>query len=229
MKKTLAVAVAEDIEILRKDFCRMLDTDENFFVAAEAENGRRLVEEVRKKDIDIIMTDIAMENPFDGIDAIKTIFEFKPDMAVLFLTIHDDDETIYKAFSATQNVNYLLKSADHEEIKKALKELHNKEAFLNPFIAEKLKNEFFRLKRNEENLFNFVDILGTLTVTERTLIKLLLENKKVYELAEERCVELGTIKTQIGTLLKKFSMRRSKEIIKMIRKLKLERLFLRQH
>jgi NarL family two-component system response regulator LiaR len=56
--------------------------------------------------------------------------------------------------------------------------------------------------------------------------QLLLEDKKLSEIANERCVELVTIKTQINHLLKKFEVRRTKEIIKMIREMKLENLFM---
>jgi two-component system vancomycin resistance associated response regulator VraR len=225
MERPLRIAIAEDIDILRRDFSRMLTEDGRFELVVEASNGKQLIERLEEKNVDIIMTDIAMDTPYDGIDSAVQILAKKPDLGILFLTIHDDEETIYKAFSASYNVNYLLKSAEHEQIKNALIELFHNEAIIEPNIARKLKNEFYRLKNNEENLINFYNILSNLTLTEKELIRLLLKNKKVNELADERGVEPGTIKTQIGAMLKKFNMKRSKEVVKLINRLKLEKLF----
>ena len=57
------------------------------------------------------------------------------------------------------------------------------------------------------------------------LVKLLLQDKKVAEIARLRCVEVVTIKTQIKSLLSKFGCSRTKEIVKMIRQMNLEHLF----
>ena len=63
------------------------------------------------------------------------------------------------------------------------------------------------------------------TPAEHELVKLLLQDKKVAEIARLRCVEVVTIKTQIKGLLGKFGCSRTKEIVKMIRQMNLEHLF----
>lgn len=65
----------------------------------------------------------------------------------------------------------------------------------------------------------------TWTPAEHELVKLLLQDKKVAEIARLRCVEVVTIKTQIKGLLGKFGCSRTKEIVKMIRQMNLEHLF----
>ena len=65
-----------------------------------------------------------------------------------------------------------------------------------------------------------------LTAAERELVKLLLQDKKVKEIAAIRCVEVVTVKTQIKGLLHKFGCSRTKEIVQMIRELNISHLFL---
>ena len=57
------------------------------------------------------------------------------------------------------------------------------------------------------------------------MVHLLLQGYKVSEIADLRCVELVTVKTQIKSLLKKFNCSRTKEIVKLIRELEIEHLF----
>ncbi len=67
--------------------------------------------------------------------------------------------------------------------------------------------------------------VSQLTSAERDLVRLLLQDNKVNDIARIRCVEVVTVKTQIKGLLHKFGCSRTKEIVSMIRDLKIEHLF----
>ncbi|RAZ09727.1 DNA-binding response regulator, partial [Klebsiella oxytoca] len=70
---------------------------------------------------------------------------------------------------------------------------------------------YSRLQRSEKSLMFFINNVSQLTTAERELVKLLLEGKKVREIAQIRCVEMITVKTQIKGLLRKFGCARTKE------------------
>ena len=80
-------------------------------------------------------------------------------------------------------------------------------------------------KKCYHSLIFFINNVAHLTPAEHELGKLLLQDKKVAEIARLRCVEVVTIKTQIKGLLGKFGCYRTEEIVKMIRQMKLEHLF----
>lgn len=88
-------------------------------------------------------------------------------------------------------------------------------------------NEYKRLQRSEQSLLFFINNVSQLTAAERELVRLLLEDKKVKEIAQIRCVEVITVKTQIKSLLRKFGCSRTKEIVTLIRALNLSHLFCR--
>ena len=92
-------------------------------------------------------------------------------------------------------------------------------------VHETVMQEYARLRKSEQSLLFFITNLSQLTATERQMIKLLLQGYKTSEIAQIRCVENSTIKTQIKGLLRKFGCTRTKEIVEMIRNLNIEHLF----
>jgi DNA-binding NarL/FixJ family response regulator len=92
-------------------------------------------------------------------------------------------------------------------------------------VRETVMQEYARLQKSERSLLFFINNISKLTSAEREMIKLLLQDYKISEIAEARCVETSTIKTQIKGLLRKFGCSRTKEVVKIIRELNIEHLF----
>ena len=92
-------------------------------------------------------------------------------------------------------------------------------------VQNLLLKEYSRLRTSERSLLFFISAVSQLTTAERELVRLLLEGKKVREIAAIRCVEVVTVKTQIKSLLRKFGCLRTKEIVDTIRELNVSHLF----
>lgn len=86
-------------------------------------------------------------------------------------------------------------------------------------------DEYRRLRASEESLLYFIHHLSSLTGTERELVSCFLEGLKVRQIAQRRCVEPVTVKSQIRTLLQKLGLSRTSEIVALVRQLKVEHLF----
>lgn len=221
----IKVIIAEDNEILRQDFSEMIESCPHMIFVGAASTGAEAAELASQSDVDIILMDIEMESHQDGIEAASRLSALKPQTGIIFLTVHEDDETIYKAYTLSNARNYLVKSADHSEILRSIEDAFEEQTKGSSSMASKLQTEFSRLKQTESSLLFFMTILSQLTQAEREIIKLLLESYKVDEIARMRMVEPVTIKSQINTLLKKFNMRRTREIVNLIRKLNITFLF----
>ena len=89
-----------------------------------------------------------------------------------------------------------------------------------------MKREFLRLRKTENNLLYFIKNLSGLTSAEKQLVRLLLQGYSARQIAEERIVELSTVKTQISHILKKVNAKRSKELVDNIREKNLEQLLM---
>ena len=123
-------------------------------------------------------------------------------------------------------VDYIVKGCPDEELLFHIRSAFSGKLVMEAKIQKMLMSEYSRLRRSEQSLLFFITNVGQLTPVERELVRLLLQNYKVGQIAELRVVELVTVKTQIKSLLRKFNCTRTKEIVNLIHELKLEHLFL---
>jgi two-component system, NarL family, response regulator NreC len=97
MKKKTRILVADDHNIVRQSIITMIETNPSMMVVAEAENGEKMIEEYFKHKPDVVLSDISMPH-VNGLDAVKSLIAKDPDAKVIFLSIHNTDEYIYKSF-----------------------------------------------------------------------------------------------------------------------------------
>ena len=159
-----------------------------------------------------------------GIVATERIREQKPHANVIFLTAHETREMIVTAMGAGA-ADYLVKGCPDEELLTHIRCAYEGHPIMQSMIHETIMQEYVRLQRSERSLLFFINNISKLTGTEREMIKLLLQGRKVNEIAKIRCVETSTIKTQIKGLLRKFGCSRTKEIVQIIHELNIEHLF----
>lgn len=221
----IKVAIAEDFELIREDMKELIESQEDMQVVWEAENGAQAVNLAEQKEADIILMDIEMETINAGILAAEKIRDGNSDQKIIFMTAHETNEMIITAMG-TGAVDYLVKGEESEEVLTHIRNAFAGRATMNSRIQETIMREYFRLQRSERSLLFFIHNVSQLTAAERELVKLLLEGMKVREIAQVRCVEVITVKTQIKSLLRKFGCSRTKEIVSMIQELNLSHLFL---
>lgn len=220
----IKVAIVEDFELIREDLKELIDSQEDMQVVWAAETGVQAVELAEKEATDIILMDIEMETINAGILAAEKIRDKNSEQKIIFMTAHETNEMIITAMG-TGAVDYLVKGEDSEEILSHIRNAFAGRATMNSRIQETIMREYSRLQRSERSLLFFIHNVSQLTAAERELVKLLLEGMKVKEIAQVRCVEIITVKTQIKSLLRKFGCSRTKEIVSMIRDLNLSHLF----
>ena len=220
----IKVAIVEDFELIREDLKELIDSQEDMQVVWAAETGVQAVELAEKEATDIILMDIEMETINAGILATEKIRDKNSEQKIIFMTAHETNEMIITAMG-TGAVDYLVKGEDSEEILSHIRNAFAGRATMNSRIQETIMREYSRLQRSERSLLFFIHNVSQLTAAERELVKLLLEGMKVKEIAQVRCVEMITVKTQIKSLLRKFGCSRTKEIVSMIRDLNLSHLF----
>ena len=207
MAKTIRVMVAEDFPLLREDFCDVVSAQSDMEVVGSAASGEEIASLADTVPCDVILMDIEMETIDAGIRAAEVITARHPEVKILFLTAHETDDMITSAMG-TGAVDYVVKGCEEERLLEHIRRASEGRAELDPKIQNTVMQEYARLRRSEHEL-----------------VKLLLQDKKVAEIARLRCVEVVTIKTQIKGLLGKFGCSRTKEIVKMIRQMNLEHLF----
>ena len=220
----IRILVAEDFDLIREDLCDTLEQQEDMTVVGSAATGEAIQALALEHDFDLILMDIEMETTTAGIRATEHILEQKPGLKVIFLTAHETDNMILTSMGAGA-VDYIVKGCDDAELFRHIRSAYAGQPLLDGKIQNLLLKEYSRLRTSERSLLFFISTVSQLTAAERELVRLLLEDRKVKEIAAIRCVEVVTVKTQIKSLLHKFGCTRTKEIVNTIRELNVTHLF----
>ena len=220
----IRILVAEDFDLIREDLCDTLEQQEDMTVVGSAATGEAIQALALEHDFDLILMDIEMETTTAGIRATERILERKPEAKVLFLTAHETDNMVLTSMGAGA-VDYIVKGCDNAELFRHIRSAYAGQPLLDGKIQNLLLKEYSRLRTSERSLLFFISTVSQLTAAERELVRLLLEDRKVKEIAAIRCVEVVTVKTQIKSLLHKFGCTRTKEVVNTIRELNVTHLF----
>lgn len=224
MEGPIRVMVAEDMPLLREDFCDIIGRAGDMKVTGSAASGQEICALARERECDVILMDIEMETMQAGIVAAEAIHQFRPQVKIVFLTAHETEDVILSAM-ASGAVDYVVKGCEDEALLDHIRRAYTDQTTLEQNVRQIVMREYTRLHQSERSLIFFISNVARLTPAERELVRLLLQGLKVQEIARVRCVEMVTVKTQIKGLLNKFGCSRTKEIVTMIRQLGLEHLF----
>lgn len=220
----IRVAIVEDFDLLREDLCELIDGQKDMEIAWQAGTGQEAVDKAWRQEADIVLMDIEMETINAGILAAEQIRDIGRGGQVIFLTAHETDQMIITAMG-TGAVDYVVKGCREEDILRHIRNAYEGKPVMESRIQETIMREYTRLQRSERSLLFFINNVSQLTAAERELLRLLLDGKKVKDIAQIRCVEINTVKTQIKGLLRKFGCSRTKEIVSMIQELNISHLF----
>lgn len=220
----IKIMIAEDFDLLREDLADTLNKQPDIEVVGSAASGAEIEKLADKIPFDIILMDVEMETTTAGIKATEHILDENPKATIIFLTAHETENMILTSMGAGA-VDYIVKGCTEEELLTHIHAAHEGHPILDANIQNTVLKEYTRLRRSENSLLFFINNVSQLTATERALVKLLIEGKKVKEIADIRCVEVVTVKTQIKGLLRKFGCSRTKEIVQMIDELNVAHLF----
>lgn len=212
----IRVLIAEDIEPVLRRYGRILGTDPEIEVIAQVQTGEEAAREALLLHPDVILMDVEMETRTAGLDASRTILsQASPTPKIIILTVYEDDETVFEAFRLGVT-DYVLKNSAPEELIGCVRGAYLNRSPIRPAIARKIRDEFQRIKKQEDSLLYCIQIVSQLTQTELDILTMMSRGYTRSQICEIRCVELSTVKSQIHTILKKFGKNNMQELIAML-------------
>ena len=125
------VLLADDHTIVAEGLASLLEPD--YELVGRVENGRDLLRAVEELSPDVIVTDISMPL-LNGIEAVRKLKKAKRDVKVVFLTVHADVSYVIEAFRAGAS-GYVLKQSAAEELRSAIRAVHDGGTYVTPLIA----------------------------------------------------------------------------------------------
>jgi DNA-binding NarL/FixJ family response regulator len=197
----IKVLLADDHAVVRSGLSKILELDPSIEVVGEAKDGQDAISKAEELKPDIILMDIMMPR-CNGLEAMSIIHEKLPGTRVLFLTVSEKEEDLFKALRSGAQ-GYILKSASVNELLEAVKQTAAGESMLSPGLATRLIAEF-RHKDEEDN---------KLSDREKEVLNLVGQGLTNSEIAERLFIGESTVRTHLQRLLYKLNLKNRAEAI----------------
>ena len=200
---TLRVVIADDQQLVRAGFRRILEAEDGIEVVAEAGDGLDAIAAVQRHHPDVTLMDIRMPR-LDGLEATRRLLLDDPHITrVLVLTTFDLDDYVYQALQAGAS-GFLLKDAPPGELIAAVKIVAAGDALLAPSITSKVVAEFAR--RAPRPTPPPPAALGVLTPRELEVLTLLAHGRSNAQIANDLVISDATAKTHVAHVLMKLDL-----------------------
>jgi DNA-binding NarL/FixJ family response regulator len=192
----IRVLIVDDQAITRSGLRTLLGGVEDIEVVGEARDGAETVELAASLQPDVVLMDLRMPG-VNGIEATRRIHRASPHMAILVLTVFEDDTSVFPAIRAGAR-GYLLKDAEREELLRAIRTVAGGGAVFSPGIAQKVLG-YLRAPPPEAP----GGVFDELTEREREILELIARGKTNAEIATLLNLSAKTVSNYISNVLLK--------------------------
>jgi two-component system response regulator NreC len=206
IRNGIRVLLAEDHTIVRKGLRSLLDGEAGIEVIGEAEDGREAIEKVGQLLPDVVLMDIAMPG-LNGLEATRRIKKRFPQVQVVILTVHANEEYIFQILRAGAS-GYVVKQAAPTELLSAIQAAYRGESFLSPSVSRTVIEEYIR--RAEATAGE--DSYDQLTDRQREILQLIAEGHSNREMAELLHISIKTVETHRAHLMDKLDLHSTAEL-----------------
>jgi len=207
---TVRVLIADDHPTFVRAVAMLLDNDPGIEVVATAADGVTAIERTLEHQPDVVLMDIDMPN-LDGVEATTRIRDAAPHVAVVALTMFDDDDKVSAVVRAGA-AGYLLKGARQEQIRRAVHAAHAGEAIFDAPIARRLKNVFAN-----QRPASGADVFPELTERERAVLDRMAAGLDNTAIANALFLSEKTIRNYVSTIFAKLHIDSRAEAIVLAR------------
>ncbi len=194
------ILIADDHAVVRHGVRALFDRVPDLEVVAEATDGAEAVRRALEGDIDLAVLDIAMPR-MTGLQAAHELKRRAPELRMLMLSMHDDEQYFFEALRAGAN-GYVLKSAADLDLIEACRATMRGQPFVHAgAVAALIEDYLDRVRRGER-----VDE-DPLTPRELEVVKLVAEAYTSEQIAQELVISVKTVERHRSNIMEKLGMR----------------------
>lgn len=200
----IKVLIADDHAIVREGLKQLLSAAGDMEVTGEAGDGQEVLELIRDHDYDVIVLDMTMPG-ISGIDLIKRIRQKRPDLRVLVLSMHKEDQFAIRSLKAGA-AGYLTKGTTPDILLSAIRRVADGGRHISRNLAEKLAFEM--------DPFEDKPLHELLSDREYQVLCLLASGKNINDIADKLSLSANTVSTHKHRLMRKLNIDNNAELIR---------------
>lgn len=199
----IRVLLADDHSIVRDGLRRIVEESGNMEVVAEADDGHEAIQKTRDHTPDVVVVDISMPG-LDGLEVISRLSTDFPDLPILVLTMHEEEQYVVRAIEAGAK-GYLTKKSAPEQLVTAIRKVYEGARYLTEEAVEMLA---LRVARGADGR----SPLDSLSTRELQVLRRLAMGHTNREIASAYHISIKTVDTYRFRLLKKLGLRNNAEL-----------------
>lgn len=195
----IKVAIVEDDELLRKTLVGVIDSAEGFMCSGDYMNCEKALADFNREQPDVVLVDIELPG-MSGVQGVRLMKEHWPDIEILMLTIHEDNESVYESMRNGAS-GYLVKNINPGDLLNCIMEVMNGGAPMSMNIARMVVNSFRETPPREP-----------LTKRESEILHKLREGKSYQAIGNELFISKSTVKFHIKNIYRKLQVSNKTEM-----------------
>jgi DNA-binding NarL/FixJ family response regulator len=199
----IKVLLADDHSMVRAGLRRIVEESGDMTVVDEAADGREAIRMARARQPDVAIIDISMPQ-MDGLEVISQLQGEFPDLPIIILTMHDEEQYVVRAIEAGA-MGYLTKQSAPEQLVTAIRKVYAGARFLSESATEVLALRVAKGKKDQSPL-------DSLSTRELQVLRQLALGQTNREIASAYNISIKTVDTYRFRLLKKLHLRNNAEI-----------------
>jgi DNA-binding NarL/FixJ family response regulator len=199
----IKVLLADDHKIVREGLRRIIEESGEMEVVAEAEDGNQAIQKALDTTVHVAVVDISMPG-VDGLEVTARLKAHAPDLPVLVLTMHEEEQYVVKAVE-TGAMGYVTKQSAPEQLVDAIRKLHSGGRYLTEKASEALALRVVRGDRCRS-------LADSLSMRELQVLRKLALGRTNHEIADSYNISVKTVDTYRSRILKKLNLRNNAEL-----------------
>ncbi len=211
-QQSIRVVLVEDHQTIRRGLATLIDGTEGYECVESYADCKSLLSDVGQRRPDVALMDIEL-GKHSGIDCVRSLKQIMPDVNIVMLSVHEDDNLIFDALCAGA-CGYLSKRTPPARILDAIREAHEGGSPMNTHIARKVVSLF-----QKRDLYTMNSQSPDLTLQEKKILSKLADGENYAEIADALSISISTVRYHIGNIYKKLhAVSQTEAVAKAIRK-----------
>ncbi len=213
---TIKLLLVDDHDIVRAGLKMLFQAEKDIEIVGEANSGETALEQLKKVQPDVVLMDVVM-NGMNGVEATRRIKELYPKVAVLGLTMHEDQQYFFKMLQAGA-AGYVPKRAAPDDLVSAIHVVYNGEVFLYPSLAKYLVEDFLQRQPAAGDAMGGATASSErcpdLTPRECEVLLNIADGKTNREIADALNISVKTVDRHRENIMRKLKIHSRVELVK---------------
>lgn len=200
------VLLVEDDDLLRMGLRTMVEMHSGYTIVADTAKGEEAIKLFSRHSPDVVLLDLRLPD-ISGVDVLCNMKSTKPDIPVVVLTVHEENDLIFKTLECGANA-YVLKGSGPEELFIGMQYALNGDLFISPRLAKTIVRDYIFVNRQRKSL----PPLHNLTSREKEIVRLIIDGIKSKDIAAKLFISVKTVDKHRSNIMSKLGIHSCSEL-----------------